>query len=1042
MKTLTTEFVSEEGIEQQDGSNKQTTTGLNNALLLAQELRASISGEVRFDSGSRALYSTDSSNYRQIPIGVVVPRTREDVFNTIKICRRHGAPITSRGGGTSLAGQCCNTAVVIDFSKYLHQVVELDPERRIARVEPGIVYDAVNHAAAPYHLAFGPDPSTHSHCTIGGMIGNNSCGVHSVMAAFAGTGARTSDNIEALKILTYDGLQLHVGRTEENELEEIIREGGRRGEIYNRLKTLRDRYADLIRKRFPKIPRRVSGYNLDELLPENGFNVARALCGTESTCVTVLEATLKLIPSPPVRTLVVLGYPDVYTAGDHIVEVLEHKPVGLEGIDDVLIDGMKKKHLHPEDFELLPPGKGWLLVEFGGDTKEGADAKAKAFMVAMGKKKAPPEMRLYDAPFTEKDIWDIRESGLGGSARIPEEPDTWEGWEDSAVPPDKLGGYLREFRGLLQKYGYGCTLYGHFGQGVVHTRINFGLKDREGVAAYEKFGYEAADLVVKYGGSLSGEHGDGQSRGELLSIMFGEELVSAFREFKEIWDPEWKMNPGKVVVPYRRDENLRLGADYNPPQWETIFKFPEDRGSFSYATERCVGVGKCRRAEGGTMCPSYMVTREEMHSTRGRARLLFEMLQGTVIGKKGWRDDHVREALDLCLACKGCKSDCPMNVDMATYKAEFLSHYYQGKLRPAAAYSMGLIFWWAQLASHFPNLANLLSRIPVISSIGKSLAGIAPERELPLFAEQTFRDWFLRRHTQVAGKPRVLLWADTFSNYFKPETAKAAVRVLEAAGFNVVIPRKLLCCGRPLYDFGFLPLAKSLLEDILVALKHEIRAGTPIVGLEPSCVTVFRDELTNLFPNDEDAVRLSQQTFLFSEFLQKKASEVRLPTLHRKALVQAHCHHAAVIKLSDEEAVLKRLGLDYQFLQTGCCGMAGSFGYEKDKYDVSVKCGERGLLPAVRNASKDTLIIANGFSCRGQIEQLTNRAAMHLAEVIELAMNSGPEGPAGDYPENAKPSTDLQRKPRKNLPLGLFTLLSGVLIGWMVVNRKGRLNRR
>ena len=1035
MKTSTTEFVSERNGRHNEPVS-QSKINHPNPRSLAQELHDSISGEVRFDAGSKALYATDSSNYRQVPIGVVVPKTREDIINIIRICRRHEAPITGRGGGTSLAGQCCNTAVVIDFSKYLHRLLELDPEKRMARVEPGIVYDAVNKAAAGHHLAFGPDPSTHSYCTIGGMIGNNSCGVHSVMAAFAGTGARTSDNVESLEVLTYDGVHLRVGPTSETELEEIIRGGGRRGEIYSRLRDLRDRYADLIRQRYPKIPRRVSGYNLDELLPENGFNVARALCGTESTCVTVLEATLKLVPSPPVRALVVLGYPDIYTAGDHITEVLEHKPVGLEGIDDVLIDGMKKKHLHPEDFELLPEGKGWLLVEFGGNTKQEADAKANSLMDALRKEKGAPTMRLYDAPFREKDIWDIREGGLGGSARIPEEPDAWEGWEDSAVPPERLGGYLRDFRALLKKYGYGCTLYGHFGQGVVHTRINFGLKNSEGVAAYEKFGYEAAELVVKYGGSLSGEHGDGQSRGELLSIMFGDELIEAFREFKRIWDPDWKMNPGKVIDPYRRDENLRLGAQYNPPQWETTFKFPDDHNSFSYAMERCVGVGKCRRSEGGTMCPSYMVTREEMHSTRGRAHLLFEMLRGSPIGKKGWHDDHVKEALDLCLACKGCKSDCPMNVDMATYKAEFLSHYYQGRLRPAAAYSMGLIFWWAQLASHFPNLANLLSRMPVISSIAKSLAGIAPERKLPPFAEQTFRDWFVHRQTHVSGKPRVLLWADTFSNYFKPETAKAAVRVLEAAGFDVVIPRQLLCCGRPLYDFGFLRLAKSLLEDILAALQQEIRAGTPIVGLEPSCITVFRDELTNLFPNDEDALRLRQQTFLFSEFLQKKAPEVRLPILHRKALVQAHCHHAAVIKLSDEEAVLKRLGLDYQFLQTGCCGMAGSFGYEKDKYDVSVRCGERGLLPVVRNASKETLIIANGFSCRGQIEQLTDRGALHLAEVIDLAMNTGPDGPAGDYPEKTKLSTEVQKRPKRNLPLGLFVVLCGAMIAWMVLNRR------
>ncbi|MBV8816419.1 MAG: FAD-binding oxidoreductase [Verrucomicrobia bacterium] len=1008
------------------------------AALLAKELRAAISGEVRFDPGSRALYSTDSSNYRQVPIGVVLPKTKEDVINTIKICHRHEAPITGRGCGTSLAGQCCNIAVVIDFSKYLHHLIELDAGRRTARVEPGIIYDDVNRAAKPHKLAFGPDPSTHSHCTIGGMIGNNSCGVHSVMAAFAGTGARTSDNIEDMEIMTYDGLRMRVGPTSDPDLEQMIRQGGRRGEIYRGLRDIRDRYADLIRARFPKIPRRVSGYNLDELLPEKGFNVARALCGTESTCVTVLEATLQLIPSPPVRSLVVLGYPDVYVAGDHIPEILEHKPVGLEGIDDVLIDGMKKKHLHPKDFELLPEGKGWLLVEFGGDTKEESDLKANSLMTALTKRKNSPAMRLYDAPFTEKDIWDIRESGLGGSARIPGEPDAWEGWEDSAVPPEKLGGYLREFRSLLQRYDYGCTLYGHFGQGVVHTRINFGLKDRKGVEAYERFGHDAAKLVVKYGGSLSGEHGDGQSRGELLSIMFGEDLVNAFREFKRIWDPDWKMNPGKVVNPHRRDENLRLGESYNPPQWKTVFKFPDDNGSFSYAMERCVGVGKCRRMEAGTMCPSYMATREEMHSTRGRARLLFELLQGSPIGKNGWRDDHVKEALDLCLSCKGCKSDCPMNVDMATYRAEFLSHYYAGRIRPAAAYSMGLIFWWSRLASNFPQVANLVVHLPLLGRGLKRLAGISAQRELPFFANETFRHWFLNRHSLTTGK-RVILWPDTFNNYFTPSTARAAVRVLEAAGFSVVIPRRPLCCGRPLYDFGFLQLAKSLLQEILTALRDEIRAGTPIVGLEPSCVTVFRDELINLFPNDEDAIRLKNQTFLFSEFLQKQARDFNLPHLHRPAIVHAHCHHASVIKLTDEEAILKRLGLDYRFLDSGCCGMAGAFGYENGKYEVSLQCGERVLLPEVRKAAKDTLIISDGFSCREQIEQLTDRGALHLAEVIEMAMDEGPDGPPGNYPEKkvlTQPKFSTPDKRLRIVLLGALAVAAGV--SWIAITRGKR----
>ena len=536
---------------------------------LEAELKRSIQGEVRFDNGSRALYSTDSSNYRQYPIGVVIPKHADDVVETLAIARRYGAPITGRGGGTSLAGQCCNAAIILDFSKYMNQIIEIDTTHKTATVQPGLILDHLNLALKKHGLIFGPDPSTHNHCTIGGMIGNNSCGVHSVMSQFYGPGARMSDNLLELEILTYDGLRMRVRATDDHELDEIIRKGGRRGEIYENMLALRDKYADLIRTRYPKIPRRVSGYNLDDLLPERGFNVARALTGSESTLVTVLEAKLQLIDDFPCRALVVLGYPDVYTAGDHIPEVLTHKPIGLEGIDDVLVDAMKVKGLHTAELHTLPPGGGWLIAEFGGKTSQEADERAEAFMRAMQKVKNPPAIKLLEDPAEEKALWEVRDSGLGASARVPGQPDTWEGWEDAAVPPDRIGPYLRDFRALLQRYGYDCTLYGHFGQGIVHTRIDFGLKNRAGVEAYERFGYEAAELVVQYGGSLSGEHGDGQSRGELLTIMFGPELVGAFEDFKSIWDPEWKMNPGKVVRPYRRDQNLRYGDSYNPPQPET-----------------------------------------------------------------------------------------------------------------------------------------------------------------------------------------------------------------------------------------------------------------------------------------------------------------------------------------------------------------------------------------------------------------------------------------------------------------------------------------
>lgn len=1006
------------------------------ALALEKELRATIRGEVRFGDGDRALYSTDSSNYRQIPIGVVIPRDRNDVIATVAACRKYGAPITCRGGGTSLAGQCCNVAVIIDFTKYLNRVIEIDAEKKLVRVEPGIVLDELQKAVGQHGLIFGPDPATHSHCALGGMLGNNSCGVHSVMAEFYGGGARTSDNVESLEVLLYDGTILRVGKTDDAQLAEIIRAGGRGGEIYANLKKLRDEYGDRVRERFPKIPRRVSGYNLDELLPEKGFDVARALVGTESTCVLILEATLQLIEEPKSRSLLVLGYSDIYRAGDDVPVVRKYKPVGLEGVDHVLIDAMKEKHIHPRDLKILPEGKGWLIIEFGGKTREEADAPAHQLMAEIKVRPDAPTMKLVDDPEHEKVIWEIRDSGLGASARVPNEPDTWEGWEDSAVHPDDIGKYLRDFRALLEKHGYLCTLYGHFGQGLIHTRIDFGLKTHEGIENYLAFTREAAELVARYHGSLSGEHGDGQSRAELLPIMFGEDLVGAFREFKTIFDPRWKMNPGKIVRPYRRDENLRYGEHYDPPQWPTHFKFPDDKGSFSYALERCVGVGKCRRHEGGTMCPSYMVTYEEKDATRGRARRLWEMLQGQVTGKSGWRDEAVKDALDLCLACKGCKADCPVNVDMATYKAEFLSHYYEGRLRPIPAYSMGLIYWWARIASRIPNLVNFFTQTPPFAMMAKALGGIAPERRMPKFATETFKAWFFKRPKRNATKPKVILWADTFNNYLLPAAAKDACEVLEDAGFQVIVPRQSLCCGRPLYDFGFLGLAEGLLRQILGALREEIRAGTSVVGLEPSCVAVFRDELCNLFPNDEDAKRLKKQTFLLSEFLEQKVPDYQPPKLQRKAVVHGHCHQKSVLNMACEETLLKKVGLDCELPQTGCCGMAGSFGFEAKNYEVSKACGERVLLPAVRDAGKDTLIVADGFSCREQIEQLTDRRALHTAQLLKMARETGPRGPGGNYPE--RDYAEDQSTQLKPLEIALLSGAAIAAICWLLKPRENK----
>jgi FAD/FMN-containing dehydrogenase len=651
---------------------------------LERDLKAAVAGEVRFDAASRALYASDASNYRQVPIGVVVPRSVEDIIAVHDISRRLGAPLLARGCGTSLSGETVNVAVVIDCSKYLHAIRFIDADRRLAACQPGVINDQLNTAAAEHGLVFAPDPSTHAYCTIGGNIGNNSCGTHSVLGQFCGDGGRTSDNVHKLEVLTYGGLRLRVGETSETELDALVAGGGRRGDIYRRLRELRDRYGSLIRERFPDIPRRVSGYNLDELLPERGFNVARALVGTEGTCVTVLDAVVKLLPRPRARVLLVAGYEDVFLAADDVALVMDHRPDACEGFDDLLVADQRDQGMNSTELERLPDGHGWLLVEFGDDSIGEASARARALLAEL--KGSARDVRVFEQLDEQEGMWRVREAGLAATAFPPGEAAHWPGWEDSAVSPVRVGAYLRDLRALYDQHGYGGSFYGHFGQGCIHSRIDFNFASVEGRRRYRAFMEEAADLVISYGGSLSGEHGDGQQRAELLPRMFGAELVEAFREFKAIWDPDGRMNPGKIVDPAPLDSALRLAASPVRSEAPQAAHFSQyDRDGFALATRRCVGVGKCRRpGNDGTMCPSFQVLREEKHTTRGRARLMFEMLQGDVV-TGGWRDQDVYDALHLCLSCKGCTNECPVNVDIPTMKAEFLSHYYRGRVRPRAA---------------------------------------------------------------------------------------------------------------------------------------------------------------------------------------------------------------------------------------------------------------------------------------------------------------------------------------------------------------------
>jgi len=974
-------------------------------------LRKSLRGEVHFDLGSRALYAVDASNYRQLPIGVIFPRDASDVEAALAACRATGAAVLPRGAGTSLAGQCVNVALVFDFSRFMNSLEELDPAKRLVRVEPGIVLDRLRDAAEVHQLTYAPDPATHSRCTLGGMIGNNSCGVHGLL------GGKVVDNVESLDIVLYDGTRMTVGATSSERLDELIRAGGRVGQIYAGLARIRDRYASLVREKFPRIPRRVSGYNLDELLPENNFHVARALVGSEGTCANIVSATLNLTASPPFRVLTVLGFNDAFLAADAVPLALEHKPIGLEGFDSLLVDFMRRKGLALRDLDRLPPGFGFLLVEMGAWSAEEARAKAESLARASQSWPSPPVAHIC-APDEAQAVWHVRESALGAMVFVPGEPDRWEGWEDSAVPPAQLGKYLRAITRLMAEYGFSSPLYGHYGQGCVHMRINFDFRSAEGIRTFREFIDRAAETVLSFGGSLSGEHGDGQARAALLPKMFGPELVEAFREFKALWDPDNRMNPGKLsdaVRVYDPTENLRHPIETGAPEpalsqskglasetWEPNFAFAKDDGSFERASERCVGVGSCRNTEGGVMCPSYRATGQEQHSTRGRAHLLWEMLAGS-LRQEGFRSRAVHEALDLCLSCKACKSECPVQVDMAAYKSEFLAQHYKGRLHPLHHYIFGFADHLARYGSLAPSLTNAIITGPLTSPLIKRIVGVARERHLPRLAQKSYQK--TRSHptnlvqksappqvVQRAAAPQVLLWPDTWNNYYYPQALSAAEAILTETGFLVEVPRGHICCGRPLYDFGLLGAARNYLARVLSRMAPQIEAGLPFVFLEPSCASVFKDELTELFPNDPRAKRLSQNTWLLSNWLSERAPQFASDRLAGESvLVHGHCHHKAVFGgPSSEVALLRAAGATVDLIQAGCCGMAGPFGFEAGKFEVSKTIAGQGLVPAVQAADRSTILVADGFSCREQIAQLTSRHALHFAEV--LARNSASYG--------------------------------------------------
>ncbi|HET9172418.1 MAG TPA: FAD-binding and (Fe-S)-binding domain-containing protein [Actinospica sp.] len=941
---------------------------------------------VEFDPGARAVYATDSSNYRQVPIGVVFPRSAEDVAAALKVCAEHDAPVLGRGAGTSLAGQACNEAVVFDFSRHMNRILEIDPEARTARVQPGVVLDDLRRAAEAHGLTFGPDPATHAWCTLGGMIGNNSCGTH---ALYAG---KTVDNVLRLRVACYGGGEYEFGEYDESAYAALVRADAPEAAILGSLREIGRRNADRVRERYPDIPRRVSGYNLDQLLPGRPLNVARLLVGTESTCALVTEAVLSLTPSPGHRRLVILSYPTIYDAADAVPSLLAHPLLGLEGFDITLVRQMRSRGLNTERLALLPDpdAGGWLLAEVGGSCASEAEEAAHALIDSL-----PPDVshRLLTSPAEQRGAWAIRESGLGATALRDDGGHNAEGWEDGAVPPERLGEYLRGISALWDEFGYSGAWYGHFGQGCVHTRNNFDLHTEAGLRAYRAYVERAADLVVSLGGSLSGEHGDGQARGELLERMYGPELIDAFRQVKTVFDPRGRMNPGKVVDPYPLDTNLRQGPSYRlaRPDPDAFFALAEDLSSLQHAAERCVGVGRCRRDDSGVMCPSYRVTRDEKHSTRGRAKLLVEMFQGDVTPNT-WRNKEVREALDLCLACKGCAVDCPTHVDMATYKAEFLAHHYRGRLRPRAVYALALTPWITRFGARVPRLTNAVLHSGGPSALLRRLAGVTTRRPAPSIAPRTLR-------RAVAGEdlpdaPTVVLWPDTFTDVYRPEIARQWRRILESVGERVAVPTDWACCGRPLYDAGMLKLARRTLRGLLDVLAPYIAAGIPIVVPEPSCLAAFRDELPALLADDPRAARLAGLARSPAEHLlhldPQDLSALAPDPPAARVVLHPHCHARAAHASDADRRLLQRLGYAVDVLDAGCCGLAGSFGFRAEHEPLSRRIGEEQWLPKIdaalaadRDGGRVELLI-DGFSCATQYSHLAQPSSPRPSTLAEL----------------------------------------------------------
>jgi FAD/FMN-containing dehydrogenase/Fe-S oxidoreductase len=957
-------------------------------------LRRAVGGEVDATTLRRAEYSTDASNYRVVPAVVVFPRDEADILATAEVATATGTPVTMRGGGTSVAGNAVGPGIVLDCSRHLARVLDVDPEARTAVVQPGAVLDRLQVAARPHGLQFGPDPSTHSRCTLGGMIGNNACGPHAV--AFG----RTADNVLALDVVDGTGRRFTAGNDGPAAAARGIpgaRAGHGTASVPGLPELVRAHLATL-RTELGRFGRQVSGYSLEHLLPENGGDLAKALVGTEGTCALVLRATVRLVEPPPARVLAVLGYADMACAADDVPALLGHSPLAVEGIDARLVD-VVRRHRGAAAVPDLPSGGGWLLVEMGGSTPAEALAAAERLVSAAGTRAA----RVVPAGDQATRLWRIREDGAGLAGRTAGGEQAWPGWEDAAVPPERLGAYLRAFEELTRLHGITGLPYGHFGDGCVHVRLDLPLENRP--QRLRPFLLDAADLVAAHGGSLSGEHGDGRARSELLPRMYSADAIAAFAAFKKVFDPDDLLNPGVVVRPRAVDVDLRRPAAHpllvaDRPGGAAL---TGDGGDLTRAVHRCVGVGTCRAespAPGDVMCPSFVATHDETDSTRGRARVLQEMTNGALV-RGGFRAPEVLQALDLCLSCKACAADCPASVDMAAYKAEVLHQRYRRRLRPVTHYALGQLPRWVRLAGVAPRLVNMLLAPRAVRSTVLRAGGMDPRRGIPQLAGTPLRRSTRRLRVPApvtgrpGGRPGVVLWADSFTDAFAPAVGHAMVRVLEAAGYQVYLPSGAACCGLTWISTGQLDGARARLRQTLDVLGPFAAAGMPVVGVEPSCTAVLRQDLAELLPDDPRADVVSGSVRTLAEFLteqpgRRPEQRWQPPSLSGVTVIaQPHCHQHAVMGFGADERLLRDVGAEITVL-SGCCGLAGNFGMERGHYELSVAVAEQALLPALRDAAPGTVFLADGFSCRTQADQLAGARGIHLAELLAAHLPGDP----------------------------------------------------